>query len=365
MRNIVFSIHIKSSQGFPLARIDDFLSLLCLRRVNQPGLLEFRLPASHPAVRSLEDRGIVELWWKNPGLGLPWTCEARGLYLAQEQQERDSSIFTARCPGPLWLLSTRIIAYPPLVEGRSLYSGPSGSTARQLVYFNAASGATTANGRLRNGGVNGIQVEPDTGGGPVLDWECSFENLLDSLQELARSSGSDFDLLYRAPKGWLFTWYNGISGIDRTASAIFDTRLGNMSDSSYALDSRRAKNAVIASGFDAAGDPIYNVQEGYWSVQEGDDYPEGRTSERYLHAPNCRTGAELAARADALLSGSGLLERVKFKVRQLDTIYYGRDYFLGDLVTVRCSGLTLHKQVREVKIASLSGGNQEITVELS
>ncbi|RPI84922.1 MAG: hypothetical protein EHM41_12125 [Chloroflexi bacterium] len=365
MRNSRFTIHIKSSQGISVTRIDDFLSVQCIRRINQPGSLEFTLPGNHPAISSLEDRSIVELWMSNTSMGLPWTCETRGLYLAQNQRSSLGTVFTASCPGPLWLLSTRIIAYPPRVSGRSLFSGEAGWIARQLVRFNTTAEASTTNGRLRNGGVNGIVVEADSGGGLQFDWECACDNLLASLQKLGQAVGSDFDLIYLPPKNWYFRWYNGISGSDRTESAIFDLGSGNMLEPVYVFDSRQAKNVIVASGFDSAGSQIFNVQEGLWTVQEGDDYLEGRTAESYLHVPNCKTGFELAGRAKALLNKSKPQEQIKFRIRQVDMLQYGIDYFLGDKVTVRWAGNTLQKQVREIKILLQPDEKQDLEVEIS
>lgn len=324
------------------------MRLRVLRQVNGVGGIEFSLRGNHPAIALLEDRGIVEAWRKNIRLGLGWTCEGRGLFLCREQATVETDTFTARCPGPLWLLGTRVVAYPPQLPGLSLLTGAAGEIARRLVCYNTGAEASVENGRVRAGGVNWIVVEAGDPGTGELVWECSGANLLTTLQDLASVTGSDFTLEYEPPAEWHFQWYAGICGEDRSAAVRLSLENGTLLNPLLKLDQRKSANAAIAAGMDEDGSPIYAVQEGLWEASEGDEYPEGRTVEVYGYTQNARTVEELAARAKLLLARSTARPRLDFDLLQTPSCALGVHYGLGDLITAVYRGMVMRVQVRRV-----------------
>lgn len=360
---------IKSPGGTIRARVDNFLHLRVTRQVNAPGEIEFSLPGDHPALDVLETRSIVEVWRRDLRLGLDWTCEARGLYLDQErsalQDDRagEVEVFTARCPGPLWLLAARIVAYPPRLAGRSLFDGPAASIARALVSYNAGAEAVKENSRIRPGRTDGLFVADGDDEGPELVWECSGANLLTTLQALAAAAGSDFEIEYQPPAAWWFHWCAGISGEDRSASVRFSPQTGTMTRPDARLDQRTSTSAVIAAGVDDQDTPFYAVVERPAERDDGSVYPESRSTESYGYAPACRTLPELEARAAALLSARAPHLRLSFDVVQSRGCAYGVHYRLGDLVSARFQGRSLVFQVRQVEIELSTGGGESVRVE--
>ncbi|NIS79873.1 MAG: hypothetical protein GTO14_06650, partial [Anaerolineales bacterium] len=203
-----YQIRAKDSSGVLQAIITDFLELAYTKQVNAPGVASFRLLAGHSAIADFEHKGQIEIWRRNADLGIDWYCDFYGLYLDHGYEYTDRDLFTAICPGTNWLLSTRHVMWYAGTADRSEFASKKAETImKTLVDYNAGPNATVGNGRIRNGAITGLSVQADGANGNTLDWCCAWENLLTTLQDLARVADGDFDLLRIGATTTEFRWY--------------------------------------------------------------------------------------------------------------------------------------------------------------
>jgi hypothetical protein len=298
--------------------------------VNAPGVLKAMLPGNHKALAQLTNNSQVEFFYKYEGSD--WTSFFAGFYRAQVQKQPSEPYFTLTALGHLWLLKTRIIAYPALTANKTAFAAAKAETImKSLVTANITSAATIANGRIRNGDAwpaTLITVQADAAGGNTQDWYCDSENLLASLQRLAPIAGGDFDLVKTAANAYEFRFYNGQMGADRTGIVKFAIGLANMGSPEYSYD-RTAEGTVAIVGGPGEG----ALRE--YATRTGAGYSTGNDIEVFVPATEVESGnaAGLDSAGDLELEKRKASERFTFNVLQTLSTRFGVDYFLGDKVT--------------------------------
>ncbi|NLD43023.1 MAG: hypothetical protein GX657_05955, partial [Chloroflexi bacterium] len=331
-----------------------FQSLTYHRAVNAPGLLVFELSADAQAAGLLEHRGIVEVWRRDADAGIDWHRDYTGLILRRRWQYQHTNRVTVYAPGILWLLGTRHVLYPAATSNRSMFLSSRAETiAKTLVEHNAGSAATLAGGRLREGAIAGLGVEPDQGRGNRLDWYCAYANVLETLQGLAAVGGGDFDLVQVGDgAAYEFRWHEGQLGADRSAKVVFGLDYGNMGRP--VLDDNRIdeRNVVAALGQGEGADREVVLRTA------GDADVEGTTDAR-----NEATTAALEALADRRLVEWRGVQAFNFEALQTPASLYGLHYHLGDLVTARYGDISLVRKVVGVTIELRADGRETVTPE--
>jgi hypothetical protein len=174
-------------------------------------------------------------------------------------------------------------------------------------------------------------VEADGANGNTLDWNCAFDNLLVSLQELARVAGGDFDLVKTAAATWEFRWYTGQLGTDRSATVEISLDRGNMGVPVKSWNKRiREKTVAIVMGQGVEDDRDYEIRTGTnYNVSTNN-------REIYVNASDVPQGnsGELQDRGDEKLDALEARDLLDFTVVQTASSRYKVHYALGDLVTV-------------------------------
>ena len=157
-----YQLRIYNRAGVLQAAVVDFLHLAYRHERNAPGLLEFAISPSHPAVAALELDGLVEVWRRTADLD--WYTEFAGLYRWQQKGLDDDGTawLIVRCPGLLHLLNRAVVGYRKGTPGRSQFMAtPAETIIKALVQFNCTADGTTTDGRLRTVTLDGIQLESD------------------------------------------------------------------------------------------------------------------------------------------------------------------------------------------------------------
>jgi hypothetical protein len=196
---------------------------------------------------------------------------------------------------------------------------------KTLVQYNAGASATTANGRIRDGVIEGITVAADGGFGNVISKGCAYENLLEALQKIAAIGGGDFDLVKTGAATWQFRWYTGQRGTDRTDSVLFALERGNMAAPEYTHDRVDERTVAIVAGQGEESDRAVEVRT-------GPDYAADNDIETFVEASDLTTTAGLQSRGDTELEESRARQQFEFAVLQTPGCFYGVHYGLGDLV---------------------------------
>ncbi len=360
---IEYRIDVKTRAGVPVAVITDYLELGYSKRVNEPGLLTVALKGDHPAIALLQHAGQVEVWRRDPARDLDWHCDFRGLYMSQTRAFSDHELFVMSCPGAMTQLAWRYVAYPAGTINRNAFENkPAETIMRQLVKYNATASATTPDGRIRPGAITGISEGADLGRGKRVDWYCAWKNLLETLQDLAKVAGGDFDLVQTGAQAWTFQFYPGQLGTDRSGSGsdgvLFALERGNMANAVYKLDRMGEATVAIVGGQGEAQDRLVVVETG------PDYHPTLNNIEKFTDGRSDASENGLRNTGRKLLEEKRAVGSLTFDVIQTPNTLYGKHYFLGDLVRARYAGIDMVRKVLAVSINFRDTGEEAIQLEM-
>lgn len=351
-----YRIDVFTPAGVKVAEVTDYLELAYSKRVNEPGLLSFVLYGDHGIISQLEDKSQVVVYRRNNAMGLDWTADFYGLLRRFEYRYGEREVFIATCPGILSMLGWRIVAWYAGTNNRSDFSSAKAETImKTLVTYNAGSGATTANGRLRNGQITGIVTETDGGRGNTINLGCAWANLLTTLQKVATIGGGDFDLVKTGAAQWEFRFYPGQLGVDRSSYLMFSLERGNMANPRY--DDNRQEWATVAivagSGEESSRQTAIRTSSDYGSSDDYEVFVDGR------NAPD-----SLNSMGDKALYETRRNVKFEFDILQMPSCYYGLHYGLGDKVAAKYRGYEAMLKIVGIGI-SFKDGVEDVVVEMS
>jgi len=241
-------------------------------------------------------------------------------------------------------LRRRVVAWYQGTTNRSVFTAAKCETiVKTIVSYNAGSQATTANGRLRTGTISGLTVQTDSAGGNTLDWECAYANLLETIQQLCRVGGGDFNLV-RSGSNVEFRWYSGQLGTDRRSSLRFAVERGNMGEPVAGQDWSEERTVALVGG---RGEGSARTVV----VRTGAGYSSSADSEVWVDAQNADTTAALNAAGDARLVETQARRQFSFKVLQTPGCLYGLHYVVGDLARATWRGTDYDVKLKSVQVA--------------
>lgn len=343
-----------------------FTSLAYRNEVNAPGYCRVTFAGNHPARSLLPTNGQIEVYRRNPDLGVSWYRDFVGVFRGQTHRTNEIGEWVIESPGIMSLLGWRSVAWYAGTSNRSTFSAVAAETImKTLVSYNAGANATAANGRVRDGVTSGklsniwtISNQTDGAGGTAKTWSCAWDNLLGTLQALQKSgAGGDFDLIKTAASTFEFRWYAGQRGTDRTASVIFSLDRGNMAQPEYTFNRQNEATVAIVAG---QGDGTSRVV----TTRNGADYSSSNDIEAFVDGRSYSTTAALQAIGDKAMFDRRARQTLNFSVLQVPNAYYGAHYFLGDLVTARYLGTSFTQKVQAVPVSFDNAGNERISVEM-
>lgn len=344
-----------------------FNSLAYRNEVNAAGYAQITFPGNHPARSLLVNNGQVEVYRRNPDMGIStFYRDFVGIFRGQSHTTRETGTWTIDCPGIMSVLGWRAVAWYAGTSNRSSFTSAASETImKTLVSYNAGGNATAANGRVRDGVTSSklsniwtISNQADGGGGNSKSWTCPWENLLSTLQALAKSgAGGDFDLVKTAAATFEFRWYSGQRGTDRTASVLFALERGNMANPQYAYSRQNEATVAIVAG---QGDGSNRVVV----TRNGADHSTSNDIEAFIDGRSYSTTAALQAIGDKAMYDRRARVQMGFDVLQAANAYYGKDYFLGDLVTARYLGGNFTQKINAVNVSFEADRGESISVEM-
>lgn len=344
-----------------------FTSLAYRNEVNAAGYAQITFAGNHPARSLLPTNGQVEIYRRNTDLGVSWYRDFVGIFRGQQHTTRETGTWTIDCPGIMSVLGWRAVAWYAGTSSRSSFTSAASETImKTLVSYNAGSNATAANGRVRDGVTSGklsniwtISNQTDGAAGNSKSWSCAWDNLLGTLQALQKAgAGGDFDLIKTAATTFEFRWYTGQRGADRTSTVLFSLDRGNMANPQYAYPRQSEATVAIVAG---QGDGTSRVVV----TRNGSDYSSSNDIEAFVDGRSYSTTAALQAIGDKVMYDRRARVTLGFDVLQAANAYYGKDYFLGDLVTARYLSTSFTQKVSAVNVSFEQSGNERITVEMA
>lgn len=309
-----------------------FKALRYIKRVNAPGIISVELHGKHELLDDIADKWQVDVLRKPDGGS--WATEMSGFYRRLKWNYDTVPSAELTFIGIKDMLRWRHVLYPAATANRSRFLGVAAETvANTIVKYNATTSGTVLDGRKRAAAdsypFTGLSVEADGATGTNIDYYCAWKNLLLALQEICEIGGGDFDIVKTSSTAWQWRWYTGQLGTDKTASVIFGMNRGNMANVETVDDHIDEATVALVAGAGEGSDRET-------LIVTGDNYAAGNDIEVFVDGREVETG-----QSNALTDkGTARLEEVKrvqtfsFDTLQVEGSRYGKDYNVGDLVTV-------------------------------
>lgn len=355
-------------------------SLSYYKRLRTPGSGYIRIFGDDERIALLEllDTGAVdthldyvfEFWRSDPLGGLVWYRDFSVFHRFDNysQDEEGQIVYQAQGRGFNDLLQAEDIRWYA-GSAQATKNGVCETVAKEYVDENIGPGATVVAGRARAGNFQGLSVEASAGTGAAWSGGRANKNLLDVLAELAEFAPADFMLVplsyHPAALTMEFQWRASQWGLDKTwgnaagiPAVVFSPENGNVENVQMTF-SRLAEVNICDVGGQGAG--IARVYSYLTSGTEADS-PWARRAV-FRDARNEGTAAGREAKADEVLNKQRARRVLTFNARQTTATRYGRDWDIGDLVTVEFLGRSYDKKVVGVTLSVSSDGDETIAVE--
>jgi hypothetical protein len=336
-------------QAFSLVAVfDGWISLGYSRKVNGVHTCTFSLDSSDSRCSMFELDGIVEIWRSIPGCNLPPYREFIGMHrsINDSTNEKSKTAFVSTIVGLNDLLTRRIINYVPDTI-KSYKNAPAETAMKEYVEENCGASATVTNGREYDGVFPYFSVEADGALGAVWEGDKAWENLLDVLQEIARFSSIDFDVIWDSSSGmFMFCTFENQLGEDRTitglnpatglnsagnAPVIFSLERGNLSSIERIFNRLSESNVVVVTG-DGDGSTVAV------EVRAGTSIADSPWNTREICRPQSGFVSEMQIYGDSVLEELSAKDIITFVPLLQPKCMYGKHYFLGDRVSVLFKG---------------------------
>lgn len=345
---------IKDTSGVTIAVLVNTERIEYTRRVNAPDNHAIMFPGQAPFIDSLGLDYQIEVWRRlNPTV--PWYVEYEGFHRSDLRQttRRGKRLFSSFGSGYEHLLKRRMVLYPA-GSAQTSKSGAGETVMKAFVDENAGPSATFPPRLLASGITTGLSIQVDGGQGLTWTGGRAYQNLLQVLQDIANAAAVDFQVVgvgaalfeFRAqarPIGTDRTVTGAAAGVD---AVIFSLDRSNMESPIYALNRSEEATAVIIMGQGIEADRAVIQRT---DADRLDDSPWNRI-EVSRGATNEAATAGLNAVGDRLLETLRPQESFTFIPIQTESLNYGVDYFLGDLVTARYDSIERDVQIDTVNI---------------
>jgi hypothetical protein len=355
-----YVIEVYSSAGVRQATVTDYIGTLDVGLVcNGVDVVRFTVNATSSYASYLVNGAIIEVYREDIYAGIAMYRAFAGTVQTTATAISDTTVIEVTALGMNFLASTRIVAYPAGVTNRAQFTAQASETIMKTLWnYNVGSLATTANGRYLDGRITGATTSATTGAGTVQSISVAGLNLLNALQNVQKNAGGDFAVIYTAPATWAFTWYTGQLGTDRSASVIFSVSNGTVGQMTLSSDNVNSASAAIVAG---QGEGSARVV-----VTRPASLPTGLAlKEVWVDARNQKTVAEYQNLGTATLAQIVRdVSTVSVSVIQSNALRYGRDYFLGDIVTVDTGAGTVTRKIDAVSMKYSREGKEVVDVGL-
>jgi len=353
-------LHIYSSAGVRQAIITDVLQVMTQRSVNDIDTMSIQVADTSASVQYLVYGAIVELYRTDIANGVATYREAVGIVRFIQTKQTADITYTVVAFGFNVLLADRIVAYKSGLANLSQFTSVAAETVLKTLFtYNIGSSATVANGRYLDGRITGATTAASTAAGSSITVSCANQNLLLAMQKIQLNAGGDFAIVFTAPATYTFTWYTGQLGTDRSASVRFSVENGSLGQVTISDDRANDFTAAIVGGQGEGSARIITTRPA--SLPTGLDLRE-----RFLDARNENSTAQYQALGDSALRDTTInRQSIQAQVIQSANLRYGRDYFLGDLVSVVAGSTTVTRKVQTVTLNNKPDGSEVIVIELA
>lgn len=332
-------LHVRGADLRRVAEVEDFTGLEMVLRHNRTGSWLLDLPATSEAAGLLASfsAGLVVTRDGVTVLSGPVTGIGRDLDASTD------SLTVSGVDDDVWLdrrLALPTPLGPPYTSAYDIRTGPAETVMRGYVDANLGPAARPERR------VPGLTLAPDLGRGVTRTGRGRLQTVADLIRPLALTGGG---LGYRIVQQGNALVFEVYESADLTATAVFSEEFGNLLGYTYEAQAAEA-NYVLAGG---GGEGTARV-----FAERGDSASIVRYGriETFKDQRQTSDPGELQQAIDEELADRA--EQVGLSLRPADTdsLKFGRDYNLGDRVTVIVDGTPIQDVLREVRITLDSSG---------
>jgi len=357
---------LRDTSGTIVARFDDWISFEIRRRMNDIDTAILLLDGNNNNTLLFGLDYIIEFWRENKEANIAAYREGELFHrtFKYSYDKNGQLTFMSKSVGFDDLLKRRII-YNYAGDARTDKSGAAESVMKEFANEQAGPSATVAAGRIAAGDFTGLSIEADAAAGDTWDGARSWRNLLEVEQEIAESMDMAFhiDSLDLDTPTFIFRAYERPYGADRSSTGIvaatgrnsagnypvvFSDQFDTFSEPSYGILREDEANVAIVLG--RGNEEDRNVREKTLAGTSYDTDSPWNRREIAIHATQEISDDSLDRKGDEVLQQTIPQTIVDGKIIQHPSLLYGRDYFLGDVVTTRVSGLEVNRTISEVTI---------------
>lgn len=315
-----------------IGEIDDYTSLLFIRKWDTYGSFEFR-------VNSLKDiikEGYFIVLNNDP--------KKSGIieYIELNREEVNGYVVKGFTLG--YLVSFRI-TFPPTGQGYDTYNINTETIINDLVVKNCTAGSRA---------INFLEVEASTGRGNKTNFQTRYKPLQEELTSIAKLDKLGYEVEFDfINKKFIFKVYEGRNlTINQNVlpPMLFSKKFDNVRNENFVISNLNYKNTAIVAG--------QGEGENREIIIVNDDNKGWNRRELFVDARDLSEGnLTLQDRGKMKLAEC---EKVVSFDSEVETEGYIKEWDLGDFVTVYVleSGITLDKQIVEVKEVYEDSGNK-------
>jgi hypothetical protein len=342
--------------------INEFNSLDYARKRNKPGALQLIMPTKALGIGITPVRdGRLEVF-RSAGASTPYLDMDTVWFIESWTQKSDDDTFIINAIDTIGILSRRLIAY---------YTGKAKTDKKKVVetvlkeIVNENFGASATAVRNISAYLN---VEADTGKGPIVHEVCGWKYVLDALQDacdMAENKGSyfSFDITKKSDTVLEFRTYENQRGVNRGQSSdnsltVSDVN-GSLSDAELTVDYSEEHNFIYVGGKGEGSNRAKATSE---DASRSTISPYSRC-EYFLEANNTTKKTALQDKGYKQLNKSRPIMKLTGKIIETKNTLYGVHYNYGDIVIAQYKNTKFDAHVDNIRV-QVSGKSETVTSNL-
>ena len=337
-------IRILSSSLDLQGEVDNYLSFTFSRRYHLPGEFQLVLNRKVQNADKLQINNLIML-----GADKYKTAIIRHREIKSD--ERGGEVLTVR-GYTLGVITSQRIIIPPVGEAQDIQEGDGETVMKHYVQRNCKD-------------ISGMEfpdliIAPTKNRGPEIRWQSRYKNLCDELEQISRLTNlgwyiyPDFNL-----KKWIFDIYNGRDfSVSQNINppVIFSPEFDNIKSQEF-IDSLIGfgNYAIVAGQGEGAKREIVMLGSKDTGLDKHVIFVDARDIENPVDLP---------ARGEAKLAGHKRVLSFQSEVLPTGPFQYGKDWDVGDIVTVQNKdwGIAMDVRIAEVEeVYEASGFKLNVT----
>lgn len=332
-------IRVLSQQLQLIGEIDDYESLIFTRSYHDIGEFQITINKKKQNVDKLQKNNFIII--DND------TCKA-GIIKYRQISEDENGIETVTIKGyQLKYITTQRTVVPPAGFTNDEIRGNAETVMKHYVDNHIINPFDI------NRKIDIVQINPNQNRGITLEWKSRFKNLAAELTDISNITGIGWDMFidYESKK----ILFDVLNGRDLTINqsinspVIFSKSFDNLNNQNYIYNDTNRKNVIYVAGKGEGVDRNIEVVGSAVGLERIEEFTDARDKE---------TTSELIVYGERMLKELGSEQTLEAQILTYSNLEYGKDYNLGDIVTIKydTENLILDTRIIEVQEVYEPGG---------